>query len=112
VCGEEWLHARALCGCKDRCEVLAVHGGCERCLLITESPKTPGHYRYLIWVHGGGNGEHEVKQSRRCRAPITTTRPGLRWGVPPQWSWTMKEDKGVVVAKGSTGGLGMGRGEW
>ena len=20
---------------------------CERCLLITESPKTPGHYRYL-----------------------------------------------------------------
>jgi len=22
----------------------------ERCLLITESPKTPGHYRYLIWV--------------------------------------------------------------
>ena len=25
---------------------------CERCLLITESPKTPGHYRYLIWVLG------------------------------------------------------------
>jgi len=24
--------------------------GCERCLLTTESPKTPGHYRYLIWV--------------------------------------------------------------
>ena len=23
---------------------------CVRCLLITESPKTPGHYRYLIWV--------------------------------------------------------------
>ena len=23
---------------------------CERCLLITESPKTPGHFRYLIWV--------------------------------------------------------------
>jgi len=23
---------------------------CERCLLITESPKTPGHYRYIIWV--------------------------------------------------------------
>ena len=23
---------------------------CERCLLITESSKTPGHYRYLIWV--------------------------------------------------------------
>jgi len=23
---------------------------CERCLLITESPKTPGHYRYLSWV--------------------------------------------------------------
>ena len=23
---------------------------CERCLSITESPKTPGHYRYLIWV--------------------------------------------------------------
>ena len=23
---------------------------CERCLLITESPKTPGHYRYLVWV--------------------------------------------------------------
>ena len=23
---------------------------CERCLLITESPKTSGHYRYLIWV--------------------------------------------------------------
>ena len=23
---------------------------CERCLLITENPKTPGHYRYLIWV--------------------------------------------------------------
>jgi len=23
---------------------------CERCLLITESPKTPRHYRYLIWV--------------------------------------------------------------
>ena len=22
----------------------------ERCLLITESPRTPGHYRYLIWV--------------------------------------------------------------
>jgi len=25
---------------------------CERCLLITESPKPPGHYRYLIWVLG------------------------------------------------------------
>jgi len=25
---------------------------CERCLLITESPKTLGHYRYLIWVLG------------------------------------------------------------
>ena len=25
---------------------------CERCLLITESPKTPGHYRCLIWVLG------------------------------------------------------------
>jgi len=25
---------------------------CERRLLITESPKTPGHYRYLIWVLG------------------------------------------------------------
>jgi len=23
---------------------------CERCLLITESPRTPSHYRYLIWV--------------------------------------------------------------
>jgi len=23
---------------------------CERCLLIREGPKTPGHYRYLIWV--------------------------------------------------------------
>ena len=23
---------------------------CVRCLLITESPKTPGHYRYRIWV--------------------------------------------------------------
>jgi len=23
---------------------------CVRCLLITESPKTPGHYRYQIWV--------------------------------------------------------------
>jgi len=23
---------------------------CVRCLLITESPKTPSHYRYLIWV--------------------------------------------------------------
>ena len=23
---------------------------CERCLLIIESPRTPGHYRYLIWV--------------------------------------------------------------
>ena len=23
---------------------------CVRCLLITESPKTPGHFRYLIWV--------------------------------------------------------------
>ena len=34
---------------------LLCHGGycelrCERCLLITESPKTPGHYRYRIWV--------------------------------------------------------------
>jgi len=28
----------------------ARHLRCERCLLITESPKTPGHYRYLIWV--------------------------------------------------------------
>ena len=25
---------------------------CERCLLITESPRTPGHYSYLIWVLG------------------------------------------------------------
>jgi len=25
-------------------------GWCERCLLMTESPKTPGHYRYLLWV--------------------------------------------------------------
>ena len=29
-----------------------VSGWCERCILITESPKTPGHYRYLIWVLG------------------------------------------------------------
>ena len=25
-------------------------GGCEKSLLLTESPKNPGHYRYLIWV--------------------------------------------------------------
>ena len=29
---------------------------CERCLLITESPKTPGHYRYLIWVSSSNIG--------------------------------------------------------
>ena len=74
MCGGGWLHARVLCEWKDRCEVSA--------------------------VHAGGNGEKEVKQSRRCRAPITAVRPGLRGGVPPQCSWPMKEDKGVVVAKG------------
>ena len=26
------------------------HRWCVRCLLITESSKTPGHYRYLMWV--------------------------------------------------------------
>ena len=30
--------------------IMSAHIWCERCLLITESPKTPGHYRYLIWV--------------------------------------------------------------
>jgi len=32
--------------------------GCERCLLITESPKTPGHYRYLIWATMELTGRH------------------------------------------------------
>jgi len=36
------MHARVLCVWKDRCEVSA--------------------------VHGEGNGEHEVNQSRPCRA--------------------------------------------
>ena len=26
-----------------------VYHVCERCLLITESPDVPGHYRYIIW---------------------------------------------------------------
>jgi len=30
--------------------VILTEARCERCLLITESPKTPGHYRCLIWV--------------------------------------------------------------
>ena len=32
------------------CIYIYIYIWCERCLLITESPKTPGHYRYLIWV--------------------------------------------------------------
>ena len=41
---EVWLHARVLCGCEVRCEVLA--------------------------EHGAGSGEHKDKQSRRCGEPI------------------------------------------
>ena len=33
-------------------QCVAVCCRCERCLLITESPKTPGHYRYLMRVLG------------------------------------------------------------
>jgi len=43
---EVWLHARLLCGCKARCEVLADHHP------------------------GAGSGEQEVKKILRCRAPI------------------------------------------
>ena len=32
--------------------ILNAGGRYVRCLLITESPKTPGHYRYLKWVLG------------------------------------------------------------
>jgi len=40
-----------VCKYEDRWDRFAfVIEWCERCLLITESPKTPGHYRYLIWV--------------------------------------------------------------
>ena len=42
-CGN-WL-ARGYMPAHQHCEIC-----CERCLLITESHKTPGHYRYLIWV--------------------------------------------------------------
>ena len=34
------------------CNEPTISTWCERCLLITASPKTPGHYRYLIWVLG------------------------------------------------------------
>ena len=45
----------------------------ERCLLITESPKTPGHYRYLIWVL-----EHVSRHWRHpTTAPLVTTPRGL-----------------------------------
>ena len=39
---------------------------CERCLLITESPKTPGHYRYLIWVLG----HPSIDMHSWCRIPL------------------------------------------
>ena len=41
--------------------------GFERCLLITKSPKTPGHYRYLIWVLGFRNQHlNSLLAVRRC----------------------------------------------
>jgi len=47
-------HLRLLCTSSlvylGREVLVCVSEWCERCLLITESPKTPGHYRYLIWV--------------------------------------------------------------
>ena len=46
-----------------------------------------------------GSGDHEDKQSRRCRAPIlgvAAARPWSRGGVPPRWLWPEEEDKGDV----------------
>jgi len=37
-----------VCVCVDVC--MCVSKLYVRCLLITESPKTPSHYRYQIWV--------------------------------------------------------------
>jgi len=62
-------------------------------------------------VHGGGNGLHEVKKSRRCRAPIVgvaAARPWLRGKVLTQWSWSVKEDTGNVGAGGRRGEYGEG----
>jgi len=65
---------------------------CERCLLITETPKTPGHYRYLIWVldvkkpkpygtRRAVDGRHvEWKGGERhSRVPDTSERAQLGW---------------------------------
>ena len=46
---ESWIDIYTL---KDGDWRVVLGDWCERCILITESPKTPGHYRYLIWVLG------------------------------------------------------------
>jgi len=42
-------------------------GRCVRCLLITESPKTPSHYRYQIQVLGVNEGRLFLKTPRPFR---------------------------------------------
>jgi hypothetical protein len=63
------------------------------------------HVRVLCWwkdrwwvsADTEVSGQNEVNQSRRCRAPIVSVdaaRPLCWGGVPPQWSWPVKEDTG------------------
>ena len=54
-------------GCECVVEGSCMHGCC-----------VGGRIREISAVHGGGDSEHEVKHSRRCRAPIvgvTAVRP-------------------------------------
>jgi len=46
--------------------VIIVAKWCVRCLLITESPKTPGPYRYLILVSNFGSSSTSLIWDRRC----------------------------------------------
>ena len=60
---------------------------CERCLLITESPKTPGHYRYLIWVL------ENVYHHTNMYTQLLTDSQSLRYSVTQTHTHTRKLTK-------------------
>jgi len=82
VCGGGWLHARVLCGWDDRCEVSAAA------------------------VHGEGNSENEVNQSRPYRAAkqVSTPRAHIEGGSPPSMV--------VAYERGHGGCCGRGQEVW
>jgi len=69
----------------------------------------------VLAEHGAGSGEHEEKNSRRCRAPmvgVAAARPWSRWGGdPPNGCGLRKRTRGMLCPRVVGEGIGMGNGE-